>query len=159
MLGLTHEQLAQLRNQLYNHGFGRQGRSYTETDATKAALGVGVLQRQLNVSANKAINAVAEMHLSSPATIRNAVRTAATGGTLHKSTEHRGKGNPDHPLFHTDSIPLEGELLLHRQLTDVRLHDTYQSASTLQSALATELAIDKSLYHHSLVAHQRLFFS
>lgn len=147
-VGVTATQLAQLREALGEQGIGRQGRSRSETDLQHAVYSVGILQQNMSLSANQAINQVAAMEIASPATVRSAVRSYSSSGTVTPSSAgHRGRGNPNHPLHNTqfNNIPFQGGILMHRMLDDVRKSDTYASAHTLQLALAGELSIHTSL--------------
>lgn len=136
-----------LREELVEAGVGgRQGRTMSTGAATQTAYTVGLLQQHFAASENKAIVVAADIHLSSPRTVRSYVRTAASGGDITPpDSSYRGRGNPDHPLHSSKSIPFEGEILMHRHLADVRQYDAYASSSTLQSALAEEFNITTSL--------------
>jgi transposase len=139
--GLSHSQLTQLRNELKQQGVGHQGRSHSETDLTRAVHGVGVLQQQLHLSLNQSVNLIAATELATPRTIRTAYTEFSSSGSITPpSSEHRGCGNPDHPL-HPDKLeglPLEAELTLHRHLHDARENNTYESVPTLLAALRQE---------------------
>lgn len=143
--GLTSAQLSQLRDKLRAAGIGKQGATRDEADQLRAIFSVGVLQQRFSFSNDAAIKAVAAVEMATPRTIRCAVSSYASSGTVTPtSTEHRGRGNVNHPLHTIESIPFEGEILLHRHLTDVRQRDTYESSVTLQSALLKELDVKVS---------------
>ena len=119
--GLSHEQLSQLRSMLKEDGIGRQGHSRSASDNARALLHVSVHQ-QYGLSYDAAVKAAAQAELASPSTIRSAARQFSTTGSLPApSSAHRGSGNFQHPRHITNSrLTLEGELLLHQLLQDVR---------------------------------------
>lgn len=142
---MSDEHAQQIRAEL-KATIGMQGKSRSETDLLAILHSINVLQRTTGLSYNSAVETVAEQQFASSATIRSAVSSYARSGTVTPlPTAHRGRGNLSHPLHTVESLPFEGELLMHRHLNDVRQRDTYESAATLQRALASELSVHTSI--------------
>jgi hypothetical protein len=143
--GLSHSQLEQLRSELKQQGIGHQGRSRSETDLTRAVHGVGVLQQQLSFSLNQSVNIIAATELATPSTVRSAYSSFCSSGSITPpSSDHRGRGNPSHPLHTVEGLPLEAEITVHRRLSDAKATNTYESVPTLQAALLAENGVDTS---------------
>ena len=114
---LSDEQLASLRALAMSEGHGKQGRSRSVLDNALALRHVDSHQ-QAGSSLNSAVSTVAAADLVSPNTIRSVYSSfISTNTLLPPSTEHRGRGNPLHPLNpqNTDSFgpSLQAELLIH----------------------------------------------
>lgn len=144
-LGLSHEQLQQLRTEIKATGVGQQGRSRSDTDLHRAVLAVGVVQQHTTLSFDQSIKLVAEIEVATPRTIRSAVSSFAATGTINPpSADNRGRSNPDHPLHNTDRYPLEAELTLHRHLHEARQENTFESVDTLLITLKQEVNVNSS---------------
>jgi hypothetical protein len=94
--------------------------------------------QQRDFSFDSAVKTVAKATLTSPSTLRAAHTQFTTRGTLPTPpTKHRGSGNLEHPRHITNSkLTLEGELLLHQLLQDVREKNTQETITTLRAGLA-----------------------
>jgi hypothetical protein len=144
-VGLTHSQLEQLRSELKQQGIGHQGRSRSETDLTRAVHGVGVLQSQLDITHSQAVSIIAATELATPRTVRSAYSSFCSSGSITPpSSDHRGRGNPSHPLHTVEGLPLEAEITVHRRLNEAKATNTYESVPTLQAALLAENGVSTS---------------
>jgi hypothetical protein len=147
--GLSHSQLAQLREELKNQGVGHQGKSRSDTDLTRAVHGVGVLQQQLNLSLNHSINIIAATELATPHTVRVVYDEFIASGTITlPSPQHRGRGNPDHPLHsnNTDQYgpTLDAEILIHQLVISQKDDGVSINSTTINAELKSKLNIDIS---------------
>jgi hypothetical protein len=149
--GLSHNQLTQLREELKQQGIGLQGKSRSETDLTRAVLSVGTVLQKTTLSLNQSINMVSDIELAATHTIRNAYTLFADTGTLPTppSTEHRGRGNPEHPLntINTDQYgpSLEAEVLIHELVHSQKEDGVSITSTVIKNELRINLDVDVSL--------------
>lgn len=137
-----------LRTVVKASGTSVQGHSRTPVENARALLHVAVHQ-QRGLSHDAAIKAVATAELASPSTLRAAVLQFSQTGTLPEpSTEHRGRGNPDHPLHsaNTDRYgpSLEAELLMHDLVHAQKTEGVSVTATTIAAELRSQLGISIS---------------
>jgi transposase len=150
--GLSTEQLSQLRSMLKEDGIGKQGHSRSASDNARALLHVSVHQ-QHGLSYDAAVKATAQAELASPSTLRTAATQLVSTGSLEKS--HDRRSHPDHPFYRDSGPSLQAQLLIHRELHDVKLNNVFESCTTLCSELREQLGVtvSKSTMHrwlHSL---------
>lgn len=97
-LGLTHEQLLQLRRVVKDSGTGVQGHSRTPAENARALLHVEEHRRR-GMSYDAAVKATAAAELASPSTLRDVTKQFFNTGTL--PTAHRApvsRLDPRHPF-------------------------------------------------------------
>jgi hypothetical protein len=151
-IGLTHEQLIQLRTILKEDGFGKQGHSRTMEENALALLQVNYIQ-ELGHSLNVSLNATASAHLASPTTLRSVLVDFQSTGTITPAdTSHRGRGNPHHPLHHDNILlatdqplygpTLEAEILIHELIRGQRTRGTSVTSTTVAAELNEQFKID-----------------
>jgi hypothetical protein len=139
--GISHDQLVQLRDMLKEEGIGKQGHSRSATDNARALLHVHAHQ-QHGLSYDAAVKATAQAELASPSTLRSAAQQFAATGALTPPPTPVDRSNPLHPFYSGESGPsLAAQLLIHRQLHEVTLENTFESCNTLRTALAAELGV------------------
>ena len=144
MIGLSHEQLEELKRIANDAKHGQPGRSRSTLDNALALRHVSSHQ-QLGHSFDVSIKAVAAADIASPNTIRAAHRQFLATGTL--STPNP-RSNPAHPFFSDTGPSLQAEINVHRHLQAVKLDNTYESLNTLKDALAAEsIHVSKSTLH------------
>ena len=139
--GFSHEQLLKLRNLVKDSGSGVQGHTRSPVENARALLHVHA-HRQRGASFDAAIKATATAELASPSTLRAAQQQFAATGSLAPSPTPVDRSNPLHPFYSGESGPsLAAQLLIHRQLHEVTLENTFESCNTLRTALAAELGV------------------
>jgi len=139
--GISHDQLVRLRDMLKEEGIGKQGHSRSATDNARALLHVHAHQ-QHGLSYDAAVKATAQAELASPSTLRSAAQQFAATGALTQPSTPVDRSNPLHPFYSGENGPsLAAELLIHRQLHEVTLENTFESCNTLRTALAAELGV------------------
>lgn len=157
-VGLSHNQLIQLRETLKAEGKGKQGRSRSYSDNARALLHIDSLQKN-GFSFDAAVKSTAQSELASPATLRRAARhlSSTDTGSIPQPIDYEFKrSQPAHPFYRGESGPsLAAELIIHRLLTDVKQANTFESCDTIRLALAAEadVVVSKSTVHrwlHSL---------
>jgi hypothetical protein len=126
--GQSHEQLLFLRQTVKDSGAGVQGHSRTPADNARALLQVHQLQ-QHDFSFDAAVKTVAKAELASPTTLRAAHKRFTFTGSLEKPEDRRS--HPDHPFYRDSGPSLEAQLLIHRELHDVKLNNVFGSCTTL----------------------------
>jgi transposase len=136
-----------LRSILKEAGVGQQGLSRSATDSARALLHVAVLQERHGFSYDAAIKTTAAAELSSPSTLRSAAQRYAASGVLPEpDTSQRGRGNPSHPLHHsqTDQFgpSFEAELLIHELVHSQKTEGTYVTSTVIRAELQQRLSID-----------------
>jgi hypothetical protein len=151
---LTHEQLLVLRAVVKDSGSGVQGHTRSPVENARALLHIHA-HRQRGASFDAAVKATATAELAYPCTLRAAQQQFTATGTLAPSPTPVDRSNPLHPFYTGESGPsLAAQLLIHRQLHDVTLENTFESCNTLRTALAAELGVvvSKSTVHRWLHA-------
>ena len=144
MIGLSHEQLEELKRIANDAKHGQPGRSRSTLDNALALRHVSSHQ-QLGHSFDVAVKAVAAADLASPSTIRAAHHYFIQNGTLATPNP---RSNPAHPFFSDTGSSLHAEVIIHRLLQAVKLDNTYESLTTLKDALALEgVSVSKSTLH------------
>ena len=136
-------------------GTGVQGHSRTPVENARALLHIhGHQQRGLSFDA--AVKAVSTAELASPSTLRTAAQQfTCTGALITPPRTPVDRSNPLHPFFCGEGGPsLSAQLLIHRELHEVKLNNVFQSCSTLRSELAEQLGMEvsKSTMHRWLHA-------
>ena len=134
MLGLSHEQLEELKRIANDAKHGQAGRSRSTLDNALALRHVSSHQ-QLGHSFDVSVKAVAAADIASPNTIRAAHRQFLATGTLPTPTP---RSNPAHPFLSDTGSSLQAEITIHRHLQAVKLDNTYEFLNTLKDALAAE---------------------
>ena len=145
VLGLTHEQLLQLRDMIKASGAGKQGKSRAVEKNASALLHIHQYQ-QLGASFTSAVNAAACAEICSTTTLYNASHEFHTTSSLTPpDTSERGRGNPDHPLHPLNTKDygptLQAELLMHEKLEQQKIKDTRVTSVTLKADLRETLGI------------------
>jgi transposase len=144
LLGLSHEQLEELKRIANDAKHGQAGRSRSTLDNALALRHMSSHQ-QLGHSFDVSVKAVAAADIASPNTIRAAHRQFLATGTLPTPTP---RSNPAHPFFSDTGPSLQAEITIHRHLQAVKLDNTYESLNTLKDALAAEsIHVSKSTLH------------
>jgi hypothetical protein len=144
-VALSHEQLQQLRSVLHEAGIGKQGRSRSPEGNASALLQIHTIQ-QLGHSFDASIKATAQSQLASPARLREVFDQFQLSNALPvPSTEHRGRGNPDHPLnphhFDLHGPTFEAELLIHGLIQKQKTEGVTVTSTTIAADLRTQLNI------------------
>jgi hypothetical protein len=130
-----------LRAVVKDSGSGVQGHTRSPVENARALLHVHQ-HRQRGASFDAAIKATATAELASPSTLRAAQQQFTATGTLAPSSTPGDRSNPLHPFYSGESGPsLAAQLLIHRQLHEVTLENTFESCNTLRTALAAELGV------------------
>jgi hypothetical protein len=137
--------LQQLRGVLHEAGIGKQGRSRSPEGNASALLQVHSLQL-LGHSFDASIKATAQSQLASPARLREVFDQFLLSNALPvPSTDHRGRGNPDHPL-HPSNFDLQGptfeaELLIHNLIQKQKTEGITVTSTTISADLRMQLNI------------------
>jgi len=136
-----------LRSILKEAGVGQQGLSRSATDSARALLHVAVLQERHGFSYDAAIKTTAVAELSSPSTLRSAAQQYAASGVLPEpDTSQRGRGNPSHPLHHSQTEQFgpsfEAELLIHELVHAQKTQGNYVTSTVIRAELQQRLCID-----------------
>jgi len=140
-VGMSHEQLTQLRNTIKESGTGVQGHSRSPVENARALLHIHSHQ-ECGLSFDAAVKATAAAELASPSTLRAAAEQFSDTGTLPSPRTPVSRSNPLHPFYLGDCGPsLAAQLLLHRHLHEVTLENTFESCNTLRTSLAAELGV------------------
>jgi hypothetical protein len=138
---LSHEELQALRYIVKESGTGVQGHSRSPVENARALLHVHQ-HRQRGLSFDAAVKATAAAELSSPSTIRTAAQHFFCAGMLPQARQAVDRSNPLHPFYSGETGPsLEAQLLIHRQLHQIVLENTFESCNTLRTALAAKLGV------------------
>lgn len=150
--GLSHAQLQQLRAMAQDKGHGKPGRSRSVLDNALALRHVAEHQAA-GQSFDAAVKAVARADLVSPHIIRRAASDFSSSGALPSpSSEHRGRGNPEHPLNtnNTDEYgpSFEAELLMHDLVHAQKTEGVSVTATTIGAELRAHL--DISISHRTV---------
>ena len=149
--GLSTEQLSRLRSMLKEEGIGKQGHSRSVSDNARALLHVSMHQ-QHGLSYDAAVKATAQAELASPSTLRTAATQFVSTGSLEKPEDRQS--HPHHPFYSERGPSLEAQLLIHRELHDVKLNNIFESCTTLCSEQREQLGVvvSKSTMHRWLHA-------
>jgi DDE superfamily endonuclease/Winged helix-turn helix len=140
-VGLTQEQLMQLRSVLKGEGFGKPGHSRSPVENARALLHIHAHQ-QHGLSFDAAVKATAQAELASPSTLRAAAEELNNSGTLTTPRTPVDRSNPLHPFYSGESgPPLAAEQLIHRELHEVTLNNVFQSCTTLRHELEEQLGV------------------
>jgi len=138
---LSHEQFIKLRSVIKDSGTGVQGHSRSPVENARALLHIRSYQQQ-GMSYDAAVKAAAAAELSSPSTLRAVSQQFAATGALTPPRSPVDRSHPLHPFYLGESgPPLAAQLLIHHQLRQVTLENTYESCNTLRTALAAQLGI------------------
>jgi len=145
----------ELRGIVKDSGTGVQGHSRSPVENARALLHIHSLQ-QRGLSFDAAIKATATAELASPSTLRAAAEQfTSTGALITPPRTPVDRSNPLHPFYSGESGPaLAAQLLIHRELHEVKLSNVFQSCSTLCGELAEQLGmkVSKSTMHRWLHA-------
>jgi len=122
-------------------GTGVQGHSRSPVENARALLHVNSYQQQ-GMSYDAAVKTAAAAELASPSTLRTVSKQFAATGAFTPPRTPVDRSHPLHPFYTGESGPsLAAQLLIHRLLREVTLENTFQSCTTLRTALAAELGI------------------
>jgi transposase len=142
IVGLTHEQVVALQATVKDSGTGVQGHSRSPVENAVALLTVNTLTQQLHLSHDAAVKLTASSHLTSPSTLRRASTIFIETGTLSiPSTEHRGRGNTDHPLHDKGGPSFETEILMHNITHSQKTKGVSITSTTITAELREKLGI------------------
>jgi hypothetical protein len=132
-------------------GIGKQGRSRSPAANATALLQVHHIQ-QLGHSFNESVKATAATQLASPSRLREVYKQFSRTGSLLPPHDRRADWR--HPFFSESGPTYEAELLIHRELHDVKINNVFESCSTLVTELKDQLDIivSKSTVHRWLLA-------
>ena len=152
-IGLSHEQLLLLRDQLKAAGIGKQGRSRSPSSNARALLHIAAYQQQ-GLTYDVAVKATAAAELMSTHTLRTAAKEFATTGALTPPRTPVNRSNPNHPFYSESGPSLAAEQLIHSELHEVALNNVFQSCATLRHELEEQLGVvvSKSTVHRWLHA-------
>jgi len=147
-LGLTHDQLIELRETIKQAGLGKQGHSRTVEENARALLHIHQYQR-LGASYTTAVNAAARAEVSSTTTLYSLADEYHSSGTITPpDTSQQGRGNPDHPLHSLNTEEygpsLQTELFMHEILCEQNTKDRYVTSITLAKLLKEKQNISVS---------------
>jgi hypothetical protein len=135
----------ELRRMLHQAGIGKQGRSRSPEGNATALLQIHHIQ-QLGHSFDVSVKCTAATQLVSPSRLREVMNEFQNTGTLPiSSTEHRGRGNPEHPLnsnnFDLYGPSLEAELLIHQLVRSQKTSNKTVTSTTIAAEQAEKLFI------------------
>ena len=117
----------------------QQGRSISPQTVARALAHVAQLELKADLSFDQAVKEASAVQSISPNTLRQRVQEFKATGTLEiRSSEHRGRGNPEHPLHVPSEPTLEAELCIRRAIHEAGLQMRHIAIKNIQSLLLDE---------------------